>query len=139
MKPLLLIISTTLLIAFSACKDKDPISNTQVIYGNQATIPWQDCALFADQQMTVCFVGAKEERCPCNTDCLWEGSVDAMLHVTTVSGIDTTITLTTNSNPVNLHNLTSIGGKTIQFINTNGISCSDYGHYEKYKVIISVQ
>jgi hypothetical protein len=138
MKHLFLMLGGILLFSFSACKDEDPANTTRIVYGSQATIPWQDCALFADQQMTICFVGANEARCPCNTNCLWEGSVDATLHVTTVSGIDTTFTLTTNSNPVNLPNTATIGGKTIQFVNTDAISCSDYGQYEKYKVIITV-
>ncbi len=139
MKYSILIISSALIIAFSSCGEKDPVVTTHPVSGAQATIAWQDCALFTDRDMTICFVGANESRCPCNTDCLWEGSVDATLHVTTPSGIDTTFTLTTNSNPFNLPNFTTIGGKTITFVNTDAVGCADYGKYEKYKVIITVQ
>ena len=139
MKHTFLIICSTLFIAFSACRDKDPVANTNSVSGTTAIIPWQDCALFTDHNMTICFIGATEGRCPCNTDCLWEGSVDAVLHVTTTTGIDTTITLTTNSSPAALHNLTTVGGKTIRFVNTEGIGCAEYGQYEKYKVIVSVE
>lgn len=139
MKHLLFISLSALLLAITACKDKDPILTTVQVSGNEATIPWQDCAEFTDQGITVCFVGAKEERCPCNTNCLWEGSVDATLRVTTATGIDTTLTLTTNNNPVNLHNFHTVGGKTILFVSTPGIECVDYGKYEKYKVLIRIQ
>jgi hypothetical protein len=138
MKYYFLVIST-LIIAFSACKEKDPVITTHPVSGSQATVEWQDCVLFTDHDMTICFVGADEARCPCNTDCLWEGSVDATLHITTTSGIDTTITLTTNSSPINLPNTATIGGKTITFVNTDAVPCTDYGKYEKYKVIITVQ
>ncbi len=138
MKYYFLIIST-LIIAISACKEEDPEFTTYAVSGSQATIEWQDCALFTDHDMTICFVGADEARCPCNTNCLWEGSVDATLHITTTAGIDTTITLTTNSSPTNLPNTAAIGGKTITFVNTDAVPCADYGKYEKYKVIITVQ
>ena len=139
MKYIFWIAFTMVAFCFSACEDNDPISVTVPVSGSEATIPWQDCAEFTDQGITVCFVGAKEERCPCNTNCLWEGSVDATLRVTTATGIDTTLTLTTNSNPVNLHNFHTVGGKTILFVSTPGIECADYGKYEKYKVQIRIQ
>jgi len=139
MKKSIFILSSALLIAFSACKETDPEQTTHSIGGSVATIEWEHCALFTDHGMTICFVGAKEGRCPCDTDCLWEGSVDATFRVTTPTGIDTTFTLTTNSNPVNLPNATTIGGKTITFVNTDAVSCADYGKYEKYKVIVTVQ
>ena len=139
MKHFLLIPMAIVLLAFFACEDNDPIPTTLQVSGSEATIPWQDCAEFTDQGLTVCFVGAKEERCPCNTNCLWEGSVDATLRVTSTTGIDTTLTLTTNSNPVNLHNFHSVGGKTIVFVSTPGIECADYGKYDRYKVLIKIQ
>ncbi len=139
MKPSFLIISSILLVAFTACKERDPQDTTKSVSGAKATIPWEQCVLFTDYDMTICFIGAKEERCPCDTQCLWEGSVDATLHVTTSTGLDTTFTLTTNSDPINLPHFTTIAGKTIEFVSTEGITCADYGHYEKYKVIITVQ
>jgi hypothetical protein len=139
MKHLLMIAMGAVLLAFFACEDNDPLSTTRQVTGTEATIPWQDCAAFTDQGLTVCFVGAKEERCPCNTNCLWEGSVDATLRVSSATGIDTTLTLTTNSNPVTLHYFHSVGGKTISFVSTPGIECADYGKYEKYKVLIRDQ
>lgn len=139
MKNSIFIISSALVIAFSSCGEKEPVITTHPVSGAQATIEWQDCALFTDHNMTICFVGANEGRCPCNTECLWEGSVDATFHVTTATGIDTTFTLTTNSNPVNLPHAKTIGGKTITFVNTDAVTCADYGKYEKYKVIVTVQ
>ena len=109
------------------------------VSGSQATIEWKNCADFTSHGLTICFIGADENRCPCNTNCLWEGSVDATFRVTTTSGIDTTFTLTTNSSPINLPNATTIGGKTITFVNTDAITCADYGNYSKYKVIVTVQ
>ena len=138
MKTLFLIAFGASLFVFIGCGENDNFK-TVPVSGPEAIIPWQDCAYFSDNGFTVCFIGAKEERCPCNTNCLWEGSVDATLRVTSVTGIDTTITLTTNSNPVNLHNLHAVGGKTIVFVNTSGIDCADFGQYEKYKVIVRVE
>lgn len=139
MKYYFLIICSSLIFALTACKEKDPEFATNPVSGDQATIQWQDCALFTDHDLTICFVGANEARCPCDTDCLWEGTVDATLHITTTAGIDTTITLTTNSSPTNLPNTATIGGKTITFVNTDAVPCADYGKYEKYKVILTVQ
>ncbi len=139
MKHFLLIALGAILLALSACKDKDPTVTTHSVSGAQATIEWEECALFTDHDITICFIGADENRCPCNTECLWEGSVDATFHVTTSTGIDTTITLTTNSSPINLPNATTVGGKTITFVNTDAVNCADYGKYEKYKVIVTVQ
>jgi len=140
MKHLFLISFGVIFLAFFACQDKDPIYPTAEVNGSTAIIPWQECAYFTDHDYTVCFLAAKEERCPCNTNCLWEGSVDATLRVTSAAnGIDTTIVLTTNSDPFNLHNFHTVGGKTIVFVNTDGIDCADFGKYEKYKVIVKIQ
>lgn len=139
MKHLFLIICSTILVAFSACKDKDPANNTNSVSGAQAIIPWQECVLFTDHDITICFVGAFEQRCPCDVQCLVEGYVEATFRATTTSGIDTTFTLTTNSNPINLPNSTTVAGKIITFVNTEGIACADYGNYEKYKVIVRVK
>jgi len=139
MKHVFLIALSTVFITFFACKEKDPVVTTQSVSGSIATLAWEDCTLYSSHDLTICFVGAVENRCPCNTECLWEGTVEATFHVTNTTGIDTTITLITNSNPATLHNSTSIGGKTITFVNTDAIGCADYGKYEKYQVIVTVQ
>lgn len=138
MKHIFLIASSIALFVFAGCEENDDFRIFSVT-GSQAIIPWQDCAYFADHGLTICFVNAKEERCPCNTECLWEGSVDAMLHISSTAGIDTTITLTTNSDPGDLHYFHTIGNKTIVFVNTSGIECTDYGQFEKYKVIVRME
>lgn len=136
MKYSLLVTLGVLLFSIVSCRDKD---SDQLVSGNQAIIDWQDCAFFTDHDLTVCFIDAKESRCPCTTNCIVEGVVDATFHVTSAAGIDTTFTLTTNSNPVNLPNSTSIHGKTITFVGTEIDFCADYGQYEKYKAIVKVQ
>lgn len=139
MKPIFLFPMLFVLLSFWACEDNDPIRDTVQINGNTAVIPWQDCAYFADHDLTVCFIGAKEERCPCNIDCFWEGSVKATFEVSNSVGLDTILTLETNSAPAGLPNLHSFGNTTLIFVNTEGISCEDYGDYEKYKVIVKVE
>ena len=127
-----------LMLTFS-CTKKGVDDSTLTVSGGRAVIPWQDCAVFTDHDMTICFVDAKEYRCPCDVNCIWEGAVDATLRVTTTTGIDTTITLTTNSDPATLPSTATIDGKLIRFVNTDAVTCSDYESYEKYKVIIEVE
>ncbi|HLP96345.1 MAG TPA: hypothetical protein VK168_20020 [Saprospiraceae bacterium] len=138
MKPIFLFPYLFVLLAFMACEDNDPLRITRDVNGSTAVIPWQDCAYFADHDLTVCFIGAKEERCPCNTDCLWEGAVKATFEISNSSGLDTILTLETNSAPAGLHYFHSFGNKTVTFVNTEGIQCEDYGQYDKYKVIVKV-
>ncbi|HAD11215.1 MAG TPA: hypothetical protein DCF33_02135 [Saprospirales bacterium] len=139
MRPTILFALSLSLLVFSACEDNDPIRNTSETSGSTAIIPWEQCTFFADHDLTVCFVGAKEERCPCNTDCLWEGSVKATFEVSNSTGLDTVLTLETNSAPAGLHYFHSFGNKTLVFVNTEGIGCEDYGNYDKYKVIMKVE
>ncbi|MEO6758409.1 MAG: hypothetical protein ABIO24_03070, partial [Saprospiraceae bacterium] len=75
MKLPILFACTLFLIGFSNCKEKDPAPLVNQVSGSEATIPWQQCVTFTDHQLTVCFVGAQENRCPCNADCIWEGTV----------------------------------------------------------------
>ena len=132
-------IFAALIVVLFSCREKDSINDIHAVSGPQATIDWQECVLFSDHDLTICFIGAKESRCPCDVDCLWEGSVDATFHVTGPKGVDTTFTLTTNSNPVNLPHTARVGDKVITFVNTDAVSCADYKQYEKYKVIVTVQ
>jgi len=143
MKLSILVACAALLLGLSACKQKDPLPTTNPVSGSEATIGWQDCAFFTDHDLTVCFVDANDYRCNCASDCFWEGAVDATLHITSSTGIDTTITLTTNSNPTQLHSVDTIGGKIIRFVNTENVQpydcIHDQGNYEKYKAIITVE
>ena len=139
MKSPILLTCTVVLLSLSFCKKNEPDTTSKPVSGSQATIAWQDCAIYTDHDVTICFTGINEYRCPCNVECVWEGAVDATLKVTTTSGIDTTIVLTTNSNPVGLNNSATIGGKTIRFVNTDAVDCADYGNSEKYKVVIAVE
>lgn len=140
MKQLLSFTCAALLFTLSFCKkqgnEKNP--DTQNVNGSEASIDWQDCAYFTDYDITICFVAADEFRCACDALCKWEGALDATLHVTSPGGIDTTITLRTNSNPAGLHTTETINGRVIHFVGTNISDCADYGDYEKYKVNISV-
>jgi hypothetical protein len=139
MKYFFLLALSVSVLAFYACEDNDPLRNTTEVSGNTALIPWEDCAFFAEHDLTVCFVGAKEERCPCNTSCLWEGVVKATFEVSNSSGLDTVVTLETNSAPAGLHFFHSFGNKTLVFEKTDGINCEDYGKYWKYKVQVRVE
>jgi hypothetical protein len=143
MKVQLLFICTALLLTLSFCKKSDPEAGpiTQNVSGSEATIAWQDCAFFTDHDITICFTGANEYRCACDVYCIWEGAVDATLHITNTTGLDTTIVLTTNSSPQNLPSEATIAGKVIRFVGTSPDLdfCNDYGEYEKYKVVIQVE
>jgi hypothetical protein len=144
LKKLLMFAIPTMLFMFSYCKktDSEKVPVTQNVKGEEATIDWQGCAFFTDHDITICFVGADEQRCPCNVECVWEGAVNATFHITTLTGLDTIITLTTNSAPAQLHSSETIGGKTIRFVNTATpipFDCADYGVYEKYKAIVTVE
>lgn len=139
MKPLLLILSCVLLLTLSFCGEKDPVHTTQTTSGTEASIGWLDCATFTQHDLTVCFINANEYRCPCNAECFWEGAIDATFHITSSTGIDTTLTLTTNSNPISLPNTAIIGGKTIRFVQTEGVDCSNFGQYQYYKAVIAVE
>ena len=142
MKHLLLLGFSTLLL-LASCKKKDSVPTSHPVSGSEATIGWQDCATYTDHDLTICFIGANDYRCPCNTECVWEGAVDATLHITNSTGLDTTITLTTNSNPTGLHSQETVGDKIIRFVNTTTTQpydcATDQGNYEKYKVIIAVE
>jgi hypothetical protein len=105
---------------------------------DEAEIGWQDCVIFSGHEnLRVCFTSANEYRCPCYADCFWEGAIDATLKVTG-PGIDDTLILTTNSNPIDLNFSDTLGNKIITFVNTNIVDCDDYGKLEKYKVKIKV-
>jgi hypothetical protein len=138
MKNFFLIACCAMFIVLLSCK-KDPKQATNITFGNQADIPWLACTYFMDHQLSICFDGANEYRCPCFADCLWEGATDVNLNLTFDSSLDTIITLTTNSSPANLPYVDTIGGKIIRFVETNITDCNDYGKYEKYKVTITVE
>lgn len=133
MKHFLVLACGLMLVALFFCK-KETSNSTQHVSGSEAIIGWQDCAYFTDHDLLVCFIGANEYRCPCNADCIWEGAVDATFHLKIPAVLDTTITLTTNSNPTNLPTTDTIGGKIIRFVSVNISDCNEYGDYEKYKV-----
>lgn len=118
------------LLAFSFCRKHD---DTRSVSGDAAVLSWQECALFPDYDLTICFTGANEARCPCNMECFWEGVVDFTLKVQG-PGVDTTVTLTTNSNPLNLPHQITLGNTTIDVEDASGLGCADYGVYDKYKV-----
>ncbi len=125
----------TLTCAFQCKKDED--TNSNEVSGNTATIKWQDCATFTDHNTTICIKEANEYRCPCNADCIWEGAVDVTMNVQ-MPGVDSTVTLTTNSSPAQLNFSDTIGTKIIRFVKTNIQSCEDYGKYEKYDFTVEV-
>jgi hypothetical protein len=132
---LTMLVLFTLTCAFQ-CK-KEEVSTQNEVSGNAATIKWKDCATFTDHNTTICIKEASEYRCPCTIDCIWEGAVDVTMNVQ-MPGVDSTITLTTNSNPANLNFSDTIGTKVIRFVKTNIESCADYGKYEMYDFTIEV-
>lgn len=137
MKPLLFALCAAALLTFSFCKKQDVAP--QPVKGSMSYITWEHCVQFEDQDLTVCFVGAEESRCPCTAECVWEGVLAATLRVSTLTGIDTSITLMINSNPANLPNTAVVAGKVIRLAGVNIVDCNDFGDYEKYKVLISVE
>jgi hypothetical protein len=139
----LLLVSITAFALYSCKKNETTDQQPDVTtFESEASIPWQDCVTFMPQGLTICFVDALESRCPCDAICVWEGLVSATLKVTTSAGIDTTITLATNSSPEWIpNNKAIINGDTIQFIRTEHPTlenCSDYGNYPAYKAVIGV-
>ena len=137
MKNAIMLSAVLLLAVLTQCKKNDPDAQADTVKGDRATIAWKDCAYFSDHGLTVCFVDASEYRCPCDVECVWEGAVDATLHVTG-PGVDTTITLTTNSSPGALHQSARVGARLIRFVETNHFDCADYAHYNKYKVVVEI-
>ncbi|MBL7825159.1 MAG: hypothetical protein JNJ57_00905 [Saprospiraceae bacterium] len=124
-----------------ACKNSKTEYSHTPVSGDEAPVAWQSCVYFTDHQLSVCFIGAEEYRCPCYTDCIWEGAVNATIQISTQNGLDTTIVLTTNSNPAGLHQSETIEGKTIRFLRTDGLDqgCADYGNYNKYKAVVLIE
>ena len=112
---------------------------TTQIAGGTATIGWQDCAVFTDHDLTICFTGATEGRCPCWADCIWEGAITATLEVTAPDGVHTLV-LSTNSNPDNLNYSDTLGSKIITFVQCNNFDfCDDYAKYKKYEIDITIE
>jgi hypothetical protein len=137
MKKLLFVFATYILCCALQCGEPME-TETETVAGDEATITWLGCAYFSDHDVSVCFINANDYFCPCYADCIWEGAVDVTL-VVKMPAVDSTITLTTNSNPQNLNFSDTLGQKIITF---KSIYVEDYcnhqGEYGKYKAVVEV-
>lgn len=116
---------------FASCKKEK--NDTQK--GNTATLSWQQCIDFTDHDLTICFTGAEEYRCPCNADCAWEGAIDFTFQVQG-PGIDTTVIVSTDK-LVKPHAVI-VGGVSIVASDDSNIYCDHYKDYEKYTVKVEL-
>ena len=120
------------LFTLNACQ-KEPETSSAVPVSAEKTLSWQECVDFTGYNMTVCFSGANEYRCPCDVSCVWAGSVDYTLQIKS-AGQDTTITLQPPGNPENAPSSAIVGKVTISIEEPAPVNCVDYGNYERYKV-----
>lgn len=121
----------------TACHKKN--DDPTVVTTNSATIKYQECITFQNQQLTICFEDANEYRCPCNVDCVWEGACDVSLKVTG-TGIDTLVHLSYNTSGSGVFpDSAAIGTTVIRVTGLVPTDCNDYEDYEKYKVDISLE
>jgi len=119
------------IVIFNSCKKE----KNDAQKGNTATLSWQQCIDFTDHDLTICFVGAEEYRCPCNADCVWEGAIDFTFQVQG-PGIDTTVIVSTNT-LVKPHAVI-VGGVSIVASDDSNIYCDHYKDYEKYTVKVDL-
>lgn len=126
------ILFSAVLFTLSACQ-KEPETSSVVPVPVEKTLSWQECVDFTGYSMTVCFTDPNEYRCPCDVDCVWAGSVEYTLKVTS-AGKDTTITLQPPGNPTNAPSSAVVDNVTISMEEPAPVNCADYGNYEKYKV-----
>ncbi len=132
MKKLLSIALFFLVFTFiTSCKKE----KNEAQKGNTATLSWQQCIDFADHDLTICFIGADEYRCPCTMDCTWEGAIDFTFQVQG-PGVDTTVIVSTN-NLVKPHAVI-VAGVSIIASDDSNIYCEHYKDYEKYTVKVDL-
>ncbi len=140
MKNSIFAISTICLLAglfLTNCKKNNDNDSTSQS-GNEVTLQLGDCAMMTDHGLTICIDSIKPYLCPCESDCIWSGSVDAHIKVTDEAGILQTVVLTLFEASLNsgLRNDVKIGNKTILFKSVNDVECKDLSNPEKYKVTL---
>jgi hypothetical protein len=125
-----------LLATIFACNCEKPGENRR-ISGSEAELAWQECVDLTDYDLTVCFVGANEYRCPCDVQCFTAGALDVTLKIQG-SNVDTTVTVTSNPLLPNIDNSVQIDGRKIRVTDVSPDLCNNYGQYEKYQINIQV-
>jgi hypothetical protein len=123
------LLSFVVLVCCFGCSKSDDLLSNEIAYGN--------CKSFPAKDLEICFISLNEYRCPCNADCVWEGSADAGLRIKTQNGIDTTVVLTEIKS---LEKYTAVvGGHTIKLEKVEVADfCNDYGKASKYKVLVEI-
>lgn len=120
-----------------ACKKDLQLPGTRLNDDEDAVLALEDCVKFSEFDLTVCLTGISEGRCPCNAMCFFEGSVDFTFQVYG-KGVDTTVTLQTNSFPEKLPHSITLGKTTLDIADQTEDLCSNYGNYDRYKVQVTL-
>lgn len=130
------------LFLMNACsKDDDTLlsrNNAAEKSADVVVLDWKDCYRFTNfEDITVCFSTANEYRCPCDVNCVWEGSVEYTLTVQTEDQ-ETVVTLQPPGNPNNAPSSAVVGKSKISIAGAQPVNCADYGNFERYKLKVTV-
>jgi hypothetical protein len=126
---------TALILSLSACKKSD----NECINGDVGYIALLQCVDYRDHDLTICCMDMNEIRCPCYADCIVAGNISATLKISTDDGIEKTVTLITNGNQEGNRWTDTLDNKVVYFVGTNDKWCSNYGEYDKYKLLVKVE
>ena len=137
----LLLLLSAGLFSLNACKKESVTelskSDSDITVASQAILSWQECVDFTKYDMNVCFTGANEYRCPCDVTCVWAGSVEYTLTITTGEQ-KTIVTLQPPGNPTNAPSSVVVGKAVVSIEEPAPVDCANYEKYETYKVKVTL-
>ncbi len=128
------------LFAFCTKENKQELLDAKKLTADSTTLNFGKCAVFQNQNLTICFEKVYEYRCPCDVQCVWEGAVDAQFSAKG-NDLDTTFTLTYHYPDTSF---IKVGDHEIRLVDVGpgvepGNPCPDYGISEKYTAKIFVE